>query len=300
MHILTKIFIVLVSLFTVALVPLVMVNAANERTFKSRWEQEQARANEAIRDRDASRARSESELQSRTVEVEGLKVALAEALKQRESVEAAARKTEAEVVGLRARQDDFNAVMKTTAENDKAMTELTRVLNEEIMTLRSRLTQVEQEFVKLDEELTSTRAKLEVADAARRALQEDVQRLQEERDQATRTISQYVAWVGQLPSGSQAANTSDVTRVPADRNLSATIIQVRRGTDSVLAEINAGSRDGVETGWVLAITDGGKFIGNLRVTTVDLTRSTGIVELEDPQTRGEVRSGQKAVARKGE
>lgn len=299
-HILTKIFIVLVSLLTVALVPLVMVNAANERTFKSRWEQEQARASEAIRDRDATRSRAEAAEESHGIAVRNLEVSLREALTQKEAMETSSRKLEAEAVGLRARQDDFNAIMKTYAENDKAKTELVKVLNEEIVTLRGRLTSVEQEFVKLDEELTNTRAKLEIADAARRALQEDVQRLQEERDQAMGTISKFVAWVGPLPAGGQAGAVSDTTRVPADRALSATVIQVRRGTDSVIAEINAGSRDGVQPGWVMTIADGGKFVGNLRITTVDVTRSTGIVELEDAQARGEVRTGQKAVARKGE
>ena len=43
MHILTKIFIVLTSLLSVALVPLVMLNTANEETFKKRWLDEQIR-----------------------------------------------------------------------------------------------------------------------------------------------------------------------------------------------------------------------------------------------------------------
>jgi len=299
-HILTKIFIVLVSLLTVALVPLVMVNAANERTFKSRWEQEQSRANEAIRDRDATRVSADAELQRRALAVAALESSIRDLQGQKVAIEDSARKLEAEVIGLRARQDDFNAVIKTTVETDKSQTAVISVLSEENTTLRSRLTQVEQEFVKLDEELTATKAKLEVADAARRALQEDVQRLQEERDQAMGTISRFVAWVGPLPTGGQTGAINDSTRVPADRSLTATVIQVRRGTDSVLAEINAGSRDGVQPGWVLTVADGGKFIGNLRITNVDVNRSTGVVELEDAQTRGEIRTGQKAVARKGE
>jgi hypothetical protein len=67
-----------------------------------------------------------------------------------------------------------------------------------------------------------------------------------------------------------------------------------------LAEINAGSRDGLKPGWVLTIGDGGTFIGNLRITEVDVNRSVGVVELEDAANRGEVRVGQRAVARAGE
>ena len=70
--------------------------------------------------------------------------------------------------------------------------------------------------------------------------------------------------------------------------------------DATLAEINAGSRDGIKEGWVMTIADGANFIGNLRIVQVDVNRAVGIVELEDATTRGEVKSGQRAIARKGE
>lgn len=300
MHILTKIFIVIVAVLTVALVPLVMVNAANERTFKTRWEEEKARAAEAILGRDlaqAAQARAQAQFESINAQLVAERQVLRAKLDEQE---AATRRLDAEAVGLRARQDDFNAIMKTYAENDKAKTELVRVLNDEIVSNRARLTQLEQEFVKLDQELTETKEQLKVADASRRALQEEVQRLQEEKQQAMSKLARYTAWVGELPSGVSQAGAVDGTRVPADRSLTATIINVRRGPDSVLAEINAGSRDGVQPGWVMTIADGGRFIGNLRITNVDVTRSNGVVELESPAERGEVRTGQKAVARKGE
>jgi hypothetical protein len=69
---------------------------------------------------------------------------------------------------------------------------------------------------------------------------------------------------------------------------------------AALAEINAGSRDGVKAGWVLAVGDGSTFVGNLRITEVDVNRSVGVIELEDAGSRGEVKVGQRAVARAGE
>ncbi|MFM8817036.1 MAG: hypothetical protein ACKOHI_04035 [Phycisphaerales bacterium] len=78
------------------------------------------------------------------------------------------------------------------------------------------------------------------------------------------------------------------------------MISVKREPDSTLAEINAGSRDGVKEGWVMTLADGSNFIGNLRIVTVDVNRAVGVVELEDAQGRGEVKTGQRAIARKGE
>ena len=52
LHILTKIFIVLTALLTVALVPLVMINTANDETFKKRWLDAQADGKKAIFEKD--------------------------------------------------------------------------------------------------------------------------------------------------------------------------------------------------------------------------------------------------------
>ena len=66
-----------------------------------------------------------------------------------------------------------------------------------------------------------------------------------------------------------------------------------------MAEINAGSRDGVEEGWVMMVARGGNFLANLRIIAVDINRSTGVIELEDTSTRGEVQPGDRVLARSG-
>ena len=50
----------------------------------------------------------------------------------------------------------------------------------------------------------------------------------------------------------------------------------------------------------MAITDGSRFVGNLRIIETDVNRATGVIELEDKQARGEVKPGMSAIARKGE
>jgi len=109
-----------------------------------------------------------------------------------------------------------------------------------------------------------------------------------------------MAFAGELPTArAGVTGGSESLRVPADRDLACTILGVTTSGDAKLAEINAGSRDGVREGWVLTIADNGRFLANLRITTVDVNRATGVVELEDAG-RGTVSTGQKAIARKGE
>jgi hypothetical protein len=185
------------------------------------------------------------------------------------------------------------------AQTDKAKGELNNALVAELSELRTKSLDAETRLKELEIAFDKSKSDLDVADAARRALQEEVKRLSDEKDRAVATIAEYVASVGEITKA-RAGAVGDVQRVAATRNLSATIINVRRGETAPLAEINAGSREGVKAGWVLTIGDGATFIGNLRITEVDVNRAVGVIELEDPATRGEVKVGQRAIARAGE
>jgi hypothetical protein len=193
----------------------------------------------------------------------------------------------------------LQASLDVFAQTDRAKAKLTDALVGELSDVRVRAMAAERQSIELDEALSEVQNQLEVADAARRKLQEEVVRLTDDKDQALGTVAKYVAFVGDLPEA-RAGATSGGSRVPADRDLSSTVINVRRSADGTLAEINAGSRDGVKDGWVLTITDGSQFIGNLRIIETDVNRATGVVELEDAAARGAVKQGMRAIARKGD
>ena len=178
----------------------------------------------------------------------------------------------------------------------------------EVVKLRNMLTKADRENVQLDDTVANLTSENEVVKAQLRQTQEQLKQAADDRDKtaadaknANDQLKKYGTYAGALPQARPGATSgaNGEVKIPADRSLSATIINVRRGADSTLAEINAGSRDGVQPGWVLSIADGGKYVGNLRITTVDVNRSVGVVELEQA-SKGEVRTGLRAIARKGE
>jgi hypothetical protein len=67
-----------------------------------------------------------------------------------------------------------------------------------------------------------------------------------------------------------------------------------------LAEIDAGSKDGVKLQWMMTIGNGGNFIANLRIINVDINRSTGIVTLEDAKKGRVAQVGHTAHALAGQ
>ena len=299
MHVLTKIFVVLVALLTVALVPLVAMNATNEASFQKKYKDAEASAATSQATLAAERSASQAAVQKLESDIRAMEGKVADLQKQVDTKSVAARKAEQELAGSKAAQASVAANLELLAQSGKANSTLTDSLVAELRSLRTKSMDAEKRLVDIQEAFDASQSSLEVADAARRALQEEVKRLADEKDNALATIAEYVASVGEI-STARAGVVSDKARVVATKNLAATIINVYRSGNVPLAEINAGSRDGVKTGWVMTIGEGSAFIGNLRITEVDLNRAVGVIELEDANTRGEVKAGQRAIARSGE
>jgi len=296
-HVLTKIFIVLVALLAVAIVPLVAVNATNESTFQKKYKEAQASVTAAEAVLNTERSAWLAAQQKLEGSLREMEARVADLTKQADAKSVEARKAQQELAGTKAAQASIASSLEILAQNGKASNELTETLVAELRTLRTRSMDSEKRLVELQEAFDASQSSLEVADAARRALQEEVRRLADEKDRALTTVADYVATVGELPKA-KAGAVSD--RVVASRSVSATVIGVRRENGSTLAEINAGARDGVKAGWTMTIGDGSTFVGNLRITEVDVNRAVGVVELEDAAARGEVKVGQRAIARAGE
>ena len=308
MHILTKIFVVLTSLLTVALVPLVMLNTANEETYKKRWNDEQNLAKVAAFNNEVAQRSREIVSRANQDLAKDLEMKLAKAQVERDAALTDAAVVSGLVASNKAQLDRLASNLQVFAESDKIKSELVSTVSKELVTLRTNLTKADRENVQLDDTVANLTSENEVVKAQLRQTQEQLKQASDDRDKtaadaknANEQLKKYGTFAGALPQARPGATSgaNGDAKIPADRSLSATIINVRRGADTTMAEINAGSRDGVQPGWVMSIADGGKYVGNLRITTVDVNRSVGVVELEQAG-KGEVRTGLRAIARKGE
>ncbi|HRP62932.1 MAG TPA: hypothetical protein PK400_06550 [Phycisphaerales bacterium] len=284
MHVLTKIFIVLVSLLAVFLVPLVVVYAHNENSYKAMYQRSSSQemvAKELANSRSAQFAAAEVRLNA---QLDELRRESAANLAARNAALAEIRQLEARLASAESGRAATQAELQRIAATVESATQLTASLVEELRVVRRDFMVAEQQKVQLDEALRDAQSQLEVAIAARRALQEELQRMNEQLAQTRSRVSDYVARFGTLSDAPVALG------ITPDRNLTTTILNVRRSADQVLAEINAGSRDGVKEGWTMTIGRGAEFLGNLRIISVDINRATGVVTLEHP-SRGLVDIG---------
>jgi len=291
MHVLTKIFIVLVSLLSILLVPLVVVYAHNEDSYKSKYESASAQAASAHQNfQNAQLAHSQSEagLELQIREVMSTNETLA---RERERAAADIRRLEIELAQARSNQAGIRADINTISSAVAAGQDVNDSLLTEVRTMRSESLAAERRAVELDEALREISGQLESAVAARRAMQEELQQIKEEHALALQQLAAYVEKWGRLDIQLAVSTTPNV-------DLDATVVSVRRGREQTLAEINAGSRDGVREGWVMMIGRSGNFLGNLRIIAVDINHATGVVELEDADGRGRVEAGDRVYARR--
>lgn len=292
MHVLTKIFIVLVSMLSVLLVPLVVAYAHNEANYKDKYVQadlKEATSAKRLHEEQISSAAAKSRMDLALQAAIDDNSDLSDDLKQSQ---ADVRKLESQLIRNETLQASIEARLAVLASSVQASQKLTDNLVGELRTIRNDAAADAKRVIDLDERLRDVDAQLEVAVSARRALQEELSQLRSELATAVRDVSSYEQKFGTLI-------TKGEIPPPPLSDLDATVVNVRRGQDQTLAVINAGSRDGIEKGWVMNVARGGSFIATLRIIEVDINRSTGILELQDIPNRGEVQPGDRVMTRTG-
>ncbi|MFK7960642.1 MAG: hypothetical protein AB8G96_08945 [Phycisphaerales bacterium] len=287
MHVLTKIFIVLVSLLACMLVPLVVAYAHNENSYEARFQNAESKANNAVAELASARASFDAVRDAQNVEISSLESSISSLRSQMSSVEGDLREAEQARVAAESKEDQFQAQLATLSSTMEIGQTLRQTLLTDVRELRDSMLESERERIELDEAYQQVVAEKEVAEKAFRALQEEVAQIRGERAELYNTVEQYAVKYGAL--GSESVQTG----VLPDRELETRVTLVRRNRNEVLAEIDAGSRDGVKVGWNMTIANTNGFVARLRVTEVDINKAVGIVELEGRSGGGRVAVGDK-------
>ncbi len=299
MHILTKILVVLVALLIAALVPLAAVSSTNQSVYKQAAADAQANLKKAEAEGNVANDAYNASIAAVQAKVSALEAQLRAATMERDKETQMRADKERDLERVRIELADLKGQVAAFSANDTLQTKLIDAMRQDIEGARTQYLAAEKARVELQDSLARIQGDLDSETAAKRQLQEQLQKVSEEKERAMADVQRYAALHGS--AAPRAGATSDASLpVVADRSLSATVIDVKREPDATLAEINVGSRDGVKEGWVMTIADGSNFVGNLRIVQVDVNRAVGVVELEDSESRGEVKSGQRAIARKGQ
>lgn len=295
MHILTKLFVVLVSLLAVFMVPLVVVSTMNQE----HWRQDALDMQTQVSAAQAQQRTGQQTFLAREAQLNE-QLAKYAAMQQAQVAELEACRitrdeAETRLITAESRIVSLDGVQRTLAQGVKTAEELSRKLVTDLEVLRERALTAERRRVELDERLAELDSQVQVAEAVQRALREENTQYKRDQRSLEAAIGEYTARYGSIAGDVLAADEG----IAPDRNIEATVLDVARSSERTLVEIDAGSRDGVQDGWVMTIGNGGTFIGRLRIIQVDLNRATGVLTLENG-SRGLAKSGHRAYALAGQ
>lgn len=293
MHILTKIFIVLVTLLAVAIVPLVATYTTNENSFRAMYNTaddqrrvSMTRATESEQALVAQRGQMQQEIDARESTISAQRT-------EQANVRANVESLNAQIGRLEARLAQSSANLQALSSASEVNSELKQRFVNENYDLRKEAIDSERMVMEMEDQLEQSRYQSEEADRAKRKAIEERHNMEKQLDVLQARLDAYITKFGEL----EAFTIVDAGVAP-DRTLSSVVLTVSRDFDDVLVEINVGSRDGVRKGWIMTVGSNGTFLGRLQIEQVDINRSVGRVTLEDA-SRGLVVPGSTVFAVKG-
>ena len=293
MHILTKIFIVLVTLLAVAIVPLVATYTTNENSLRAMYNTaddqrrvSMTRATESEQSLVAQRGQMQQEIDARESTISAQRT-------EQANVRANVESLNAQIGRLEARLSQSSANLQALSSASEVNSELKQRFVNENYDLRKEAIDSERMVMEMEDQLEQSRYQSEEADRAKRKAIEERHNMEKQLDMLQARLDAYITKFGEL----EAFTIVDAGVAP-DRTLSSVVLTVSRDFDDVLVEINVGSRDGVRKGWIMTVGSNGTFLGRLQIEQVDINRSVGRVTLEDA-SRGLVVPGSTVFAVKG-
>jgi len=281
LHTLTKVFIVLWALLSVFIMALAVPLVMNNDTWKARYQAESAKrlaaentAALASKDLDlANIAKAQAESALNKV-ISGLREDIASTTTRLADLRSQLATSRQEKDAIQAQINRLSAAAETSSH-------IIQTQGEEITRRRDESLQLMARSTELEDQLRDTLSRLDVALDAQRTLQEQIAMLLEK----------------QQNGGVETASSSEnVPAIPSPL-VSGRVMSVQVGADgNRYVEVNLGSRDGVAENMQFLLARGGKFLGNLIITKVELNRAVGYVRLEQDQVmiNDEVRGGLRA------
>lgn len=265
MHIVTKILVVIAAVLSILLAALTIAYSTDADRITRQFTEMRAEANSAMTTLQEERTNHTVQVQSLEGQVDQLSQQIEGIQREKESLLrdngrllAQVKTAETEAMTVQSRIDQLSATAQMQAR-------LIDSMYDEVDKLRDNELDYAQQEIQLTERINDLSGQLEVAVETNRALQERIVELQGQLADAS----------GRTGQGRQQDRTAASRRGP----FQARVTSVARDPASgrLLAEIDAGSSDRVQTGQQLMIVRDGEFVANLEVRSVDLNESTGEV-----------------------
>ncbi len=278
MSTLTKVLVVLLSLFSLFMCGVVVTYVGNANNYKVMYE-EQKNLNSAIEQDNAMLSRQFNE---KTAEMKELEKELRNEIQrlsdEKGRLEMELRNTERANLEYTNRINSWAGVLTSFEQTIENM-EKSR---EQIL---SELGQTRTDLIKDRKELNEITASLYQKIVEMEALEADRRRFLEEKTQLEKQLSQLSGPRTKPDIQPVTADYSDIEPAPGAETAESAIKGLITEIGQSLVTLSVGSADGVEEGMVFHVTRGNDFICDIVVTDVDTNRAAGVKELVQQQPK---------------
>lgn len=285
MSILTKIFVVLVTIFSVALVGMMVSFVARTEDWKSKYEDEKARANSAD-----TTARFRQEQIKQLTDKESERVAMLSAEKNRLDAELSALQTRAnaaaaELAEVSQQKNKSEADVSQLTSAVKLLTDINQSVKQELDKRREEVISSETKRIQLADRNNELQGQVDTLQRERKSLNERLVALEKSLDDLRMKVT-------------SAAPTSDsVTPAPPsefvpDVAIRGQVVATDKADSVTFVKINVGSTDRVRENTKFIIHRGNTYVGTMVVTNVDSKASAGRLTLG----QGEIKPGDEVLA----
>lgn len=274
MSTLTKVLIILQTVFSILLCGIVATYVANQENYRVSYDDALEAKTAAVRDKNsfaeewtAAKARLDEAQKKLEDTVPGLEAKIQELTADLTRAEATISKHQVEVAGFVA---EVSAALATASQQTKLYD-----------TAHAQLKATESEKIQLTKEYDETQAILLEKLAVLASQDKMIRELEEEKSEIQGRLEQYLRQYGKVPAAATAA-----TIVPSKVQLAQPVKPIGlKGlisdldVQNKLAEISLGSTDGVKEGMKFIVTRDNQFVCNVVVLDVDAERAVGILDL---------------------
>lgn len=277
MSVLTKVFVILVNVFSIALVAMVVVFVANTENFKAKFEKEHndrlaverrlklAETDVAASTQDAQKqiAKIDSDRKDLENKLSATSQQLADARHRAEASKGSVATLSAEVTALRTALDQNAAILKDTlSELDKR---------------RQSLVQEQSKNIDLTAHNNELRGQIQALEQQVRYVNEQLASIESEKSRLEQFVRTLPPEQRQRLAGGQVETGN--TPVIAESAIRGQVTQVKQVGEKLMVQVNIGKADRVQPNMKFLIHRGDKFLGNLMIISVDDRAAAGQVDL---------------------
>lgn len=283
MGVLTKVFVVLVTVLSVLLVALIVPFVANTENYKQQLDD--ARTAKAAAEELATLRQNElNAAQSRDSEMVTVLKSQAQNLATQinlltQQLADSETKARSESEKLAKFEADWSRLIATNQQN----TQMTKELRAELTERREKMVNQQTQMIELADRNNEMESQLEAMTRQVRRVHEQLTQLQEQNADLEQKLAQLP------PQWQQKILSEEIEAAPfvPETPIRGQITKVQQLKDELFVQVNVGNNDGVTTNMKFLVHRGNQFLGTLIITTVDAQNSAGRMLL----TQGQVAVG---------